>query len=195
MEEHTGRAKCHGTRCQTARWEIDTSVSAHCDYFIEKLSGGMHQREMVTALVPNIGALSWMFWGLTFVCGHTYCSTNVFSSKQRVGCLTTRKFIHSSFSSNTQGHRDAGVYPSSHWVRNRNTSHHECSCFCADCLFFFFFARWMFGANRLHTNYTQFTSLHLQCVCVCIVHRFCHSPDMNKALYREIFILAVHRDR
>lgn len=139
MEEHTGRAKCHGTRCQTARWEIDTSVSAHCDYFIEKLSGGMHQREMVTALVPNIGALSWMFWGPTFVCGHTYCSTNVFSSKQRVGCLTTRKSIHSSFSSNTQGHRDAGVYPSSHWVRNRNTSHHECSCFCADCLFFFFF--------------------------------------------------------
>lgn len=147
------------------------------------------------SLVPNIGALSWMFWGLTFVCGHTYCSRNVFSSKQRVGCLTTRKSIHSSFSSNSQGHSDAGVYPSSHWVRNRNTSHHECLCFCADCLFFFFLLDECLGL----IDYTPIThssiSLHLQGVCVCIVHRFCHSPDMNKALYREIFILAVHRDR
>lgn len=77
MEEHTGRAKCHDTQCRTARWEIDTSVSAHCYYFIEKLSCGMPLRETLT--VPDIVYASWTFseaLGTDFV--STYlCNTSV----------------------------------------------------------------------------------------------------------------------
>lgn len=74
-----------------------------------------------------------------------------------------------------------------HWVRSRDTSLHQCSCFYS----FPFFAIWLFGAKRLHNIYTQLNSLHMQCVCVFIT-QILSLPTWIKHT-REIFILAVRQ--